>query len=96
MGEALSTLKQCKHICPICNIEFTGFTHKKYCNESCADKAKLQKMPAYRKVSLANRKAKKKKSKLSNRQQIINETVEAREKGLSYGKLQALKYLQAR
>lgn len=75
-------------ICPICGNRFVAFTKRKYCCDKCARIAQANNTKA---VNAEKRKGKKKEKHVS---QLTELTREARAKGMSYGQLQAQKYLE--
>ena len=77
-------------ICPVCGAHFVAFTKRKYCGNECALKANNEKNKSrYREKAQENEKPKEK-----HVSQLTELTREARAKGMSYGQLQAQKYLE--
>lgn len=74
--------------CPICGKRFVAYTKRKYCSDECS---RIAQANSKKSVNSEKRKEKKKEKHVS---QLTELTREARAKGMSYGQLQAQKYLE--
>lgn len=74
-------------VCPVCGKQFVAFTKRKYCSDECSKKAQMEKARA---ISQSNTNQKNKK----HVSQLTELNREARAKGMSYGQLQAQRYME--
>lgn len=75
-------------ICPVCGAHFVAYTKRKYCSDKCS---RIAQANSKKSVNSEKRKEKKKEKHVS---QLTELTREARAKGMSYGQLQAQKYIE--